>query len=246
MDIGSSGAFAWGLLAGSSLVVGALVAFALKLSQRVIGLTLAFGSGVLISAVAFDLVEEGYEVSDGSGGVALGLFAGCAVFFVADQLIERLGSRRGAADTDDDEGGPLSIVLGATLDGIPESAVIGLTLSLSGSVGGAYLAAVYLSNLPEAIAATRGLLDQGWGRRNITLLWTAVMLVCALSSLAGFVLLDGAGNGTIAFVLAFAGGAILTMLGSEMVPQAHEHGGRFVGVITTLGFGVAFALHVLS
>ncbi len=132
------------------------------------------------------------------------------------------------------------------LDGIPESMVIGLTLLQSGEVGAAYIAAVFLSNVPEGIGATQGLLVAGWSKAHVVLLWSVVALACALSSLAGYTLLDGASVQTIAFVLAFAGGAILTMLASEMMPEAFEFGGPLVGVVTTLGFAVAYGLHSLA
>jgi zinc transporter, ZIP family len=244
MDPRFGGSFAWGLVASSSLLLGALVAIRFDVSRRAVGLTLAFGSGVLISAVAFDLVEEGSEISNGSGGVGVGLFAGCLVFFAGDRLIDRFGSAGGQhPDEAGGAGDPLGIVLGAVLDGIPESMVIGLTLLQSGEVGAAYIAAVFLSNVPEGIGATKGLLGSGWSRGHVVLLWSTVAAACALSSLAGYSLLNGASVHTIAFVLAFAGGAILTMLASEMMPEAFEFGGALVGVVTTLGFGVAYALH---
>ena len=84
-------AFGWGTLAASSLVIGALVALWFKISLRVIGLIMAFGAGVLISAVAFDLVEEAAGKSSGQGAVAGVLFAGCVVFFGGDLLIGRFG-----------------------------------------------------------------------------------------------------------------------------------------------------------
>ena len=122
---------------------------------------MGFGSGVLISAVAFDLVEEASEKSAVSGAVVAGLFAGCAVFFGGDWLIDRLGGGdRKDADGDQESGSPLAIVLGSVLDGIPESMVIGLTIFEGGAVGAAYLAAVFISNLPEAISSTSGLVDQ--------------------------------------------------------------------------------------
>src|SRR3954447_23217650 len=130
-------AFGWGLLAGSSLVIGASVAFLLRIPLRVIGLIMGFGAGVLISAVAFDLVEEAVEKSSGHGWVVGGLFAGCLVFFGGDWLIDRAGgSKREAATGGGEEGGSsLSIVLGTVLDGVPESMVIGLTIFEGGAVG---------------------------------------------------------------------------------------------------------------
>jgi ZIP family zinc transporter len=240
-------AFGWGLLSASSLVIGSLVAIRLKISRRVIGLIMAFGAGVLISAVAFDLVEEAAETSSGEGGVALGLFIGCGVFFGGDWLISRLGGGDRKDATGDQEGGsPLAIVLGTVLDGIPESMVIGLTIFQGGAVGAAYLAAVFISNLPEAISSTSGLLSGGWKKSRVLWMWVSIAVVSAVASLAGYGLFQDASPATVAFVLAFAAGAILTMLADTMMPEAFEHGGKLVGVVTTLGFAVAYAIHSLG
>jgi zinc transporter, ZIP family len=239
--------FAWGILAGSSLVLGGIAALLLPISRRLLGIIMAFGAGVLISAVAFELVQEAFETSAGEGGVALGLFAGSAVFFLGDTLIDRLGgSERKSSGGNQAAGSALAIVLGIVLDGIPESLVLGLTVLEAGTVSAAFLVAVFLSNLPEAIAATTGLAQAGWAKSRILVLWILVMTVSGLAALAGYVLLDTASPRTIAFVLAFAGGAILTMLADTMMPEAFEHGGKLVGLATTLGFGVAFLITALE
>jgi zinc transporter, ZIP family len=135
-------AFGWGILVGSSLVIGALIALRFRISPRVIGLIMAFGSGVLISAVAFDLVEEAVTKSSGKGAGIAGIFAGCLVFFGGDSLIDRYGGSERKDTTGAQAGGsPLAIVLGTVLDGIPESIVIGLTIYQGGAVGAGYLAA---------------------------------------------------------------------------------------------------------
>jgi ZIP family zinc transporter len=212
-----------------------------------LGLIMGFGSGVLISAVAYELVAEASSTADRGWAVALGLFAGCATFFVGDVLVDRMGGGdRKSATGGQAAGSGLAIVLGIVLDGIPESVVIGVGLLEGVGVSAAMLVAVFLSNLPEAIAATSGLLKSGWERSRITGLWVAVTVVSGLSSLAGYAFLENAPGDTIAFVLAFAGGAILTMLADTMMPEAFEHGGPLVGVFTTLGFALAFAISALE
>ena len=219
----------------------------LPIRDRALGLIMGFGAGVLISAVAYELVAEAFETSAGNGGIALGLAAGALTFFVGDMLVDRMGGggrkqmRRTAG-----AGSALAIVLGIVLDGIPESAVIGLGLLDGAGVSVAVIAAVFLSNLPEAIAATTGLVSDGWTRGRILGLWVVMTLVCGLASLLGYAVFDSAGPGVVAFVLAFAGGAILTMLADTMMPEAFEHGGKLVGLLTTLGFGLAFALTLLE
>jgi len=240
-------AFGWGILAASSLVIGAIVALVVRIRLRVIGLIMGFGAGVLISAVAFDLVEEAAGKASGSGWAIGGIFAGCAVFFGGDWLIDRYGGadRKDAAGGQE-SGSALSIVLGTVLDGIPESMVIGLTIFEGGAVGASYLAAVFISNLPESISSTSGLVTGGWAKSRILWMWIGIALVSGLASLAGYGLFQDASPDTVAFVLAFAAGAILTMLADTMMPEAFEHGGKLVGVVTTLGFAVAFSIHALD
>ena len=240
-------AFGWGLFAGSSLILGGALALLFPIRDRLLGLIMGFGSGVLISAVAYELVAEAFETSEGNGGIALGLGAGALTFFLGDTLIDRMGGAgRKQIRATAGAGSALAIVLGIVLDGIPESAVIGLGLLEGTGVSVAVIAAVFLSNLPEAIAATTGLTADGWAGRRILGLWVAVTIICGLASLLGYTVFDSAGPATLAFVLAFAAGAILTMLADTMMPEAFEHGGKLVGLLTTLGFGLSFALTMLE
>jgi zinc transporter, ZIP family len=240
-------AFFWGALAASSLLIGGVLALRFRISGRLLGLVMGFGAGVLISAVAYELVEEAFSTADSGGWVAVGLFAGALTFFGGDELIARHGGGdRKSMGGEQEAGTALAIVLGIVLDGIPESVVIGLTLLEGGSISVAMLVAVFLSNLPESVAATSGLAIAGWRGSRILWLWVLVALVSALASLAGYGLFDAASPNAVAFVLAFAGGAILTMLAETMMPEAFLRGGRAVGLATTLGFAVAFAVSALD
>src|SRR4249920_283870 len=240
-------ALGWGTLAASSLLIGAVLALLFPISLRLTGNIMGFGAGVLISAVAFDLVEEAAGKTSGHGAVLGGLFLGCGVFFGGDWLIDRHGGAdRKDATGAQESGSSLAIVLGTVLDGIPESMVIGLTIYEGGAVGAAYLAAVFISNLPEAISSTTGLVSGGWKKSRILWMWIAIALISGLASLAGYGLFQNSSPATVAFVLAFAAGAILTMLADTMMPEAHQHGGKLTGVVTTLGFGTAFTIHLLD
>jgi ZIP family zinc transporter len=240
-------AFAWGLLAGSSVLLGGILALWVPISDRALGLVMGFGSGVLLSAVAYELVAEASTTADQGMSVALGLFAGCGTFVAGDALVDRMGgARRKSIATQAAPAAGLPIVLGIVLDGVPEQIVIGLGLVGGGAISAAMVVAVFLSNLPEAIAATAGLTASGWSRGRVLALWAGLTLVSGLATLAGFAFFDEASGDTIAFVLAFAGGAILTMLADTMMPEAFEHGGRLVGVLTTVGFAVAFAISALE
>jgi ZIP family zinc transporter len=239
-------AFTWGLTAGSSLILGGLLALRFRVGMFALGLVMAYGAGALIGAVAYELVQAELSTSVTGPGVATGLLAGATTFFAGDSYIGRLGGQhRKRSSGVQAEGSPLPIVLGIVLDGIPESIVLGLSLLSGGQVSVAFLAAVFLSNVPEALAATTGLANGGWPSKQIIGLWVLVALASGLAALAGYALLEGATPRTIAFVNAFAGGAILTMLADTMMPEAFEHGGRLVGLATTLGFLTAFWLTAL-
>src|SRR5262249_19034605 len=181
-------------------------------------------------------------------GALVGISTGCAVDSLGTRRVDRLGCRHrkdaSRVHQDDDA---LGIVLGSVLDGVPESLVIGLTIAQGAGIGAAYLAAVFISNLPEAISATSGL-RQTWSTARILGLWTGIALVSGVASLFGYAFFDGTSDEAVAFVLTFAAGAILTMLADTMMPEAYNDARRSaaVGVATTLGFAVAFAIHVIS
>jgi ZIP family zinc transporter len=240
-------AFIWGFVGGAALIIGAAIAFLWDMPSKILGGIMAFGSGVLISAVAFELVDEANRTTDGDWAVALGLAVGALVFFGGDLWIDRAGGaeRKSSGPHGDDSSGS-AILLGTILDGIPESIVIGFGLIGGGTVSVAMVAAVFISNLPEAIASTSGLKATGWSAGKLFGMWTVVALVAGLSSLLGFVAFDGASSEAVAFVLAFAGGALLTMLIDTMVPEAYKLNGPVTGLLTTLGFGIAYAISALS
>ena len=239
------GAFGWALLASSALVLGALAGVAFKVPRPWVGLALAFGAGALISAVAFELVDEAFRVAGGPL-LAAGLAAGALTFFVGNRWLHRRGgARRGSKVRPAGEARGLSIVLGAVLDGIPESIVLGAMLLVDGAVSPAFLAAVLLSNVPEGFSAAVDLRREGRTRAWIIALWIGVALVSALAAAAAYVLLDEAGP-AIPFVQAFAAGALITMLVDTMIPEAYEDGGDRAGLVTVLGFALAFLLSKAS
>ncbi len=238
-------AFAWGFGAAASLIVGALLAMYLKIGRRALGLIMAFGVGVLISAVAFELAEEAFAQTHEGWSIAAGLAAGALVFFGGNAVIDRMGGRAHRKPHGDAGPGP-AILLGTILDGIPESIVIGLALLHGDAINLAMVVAVFLSNLPEAIGATAGLLASGWSKWRIIGLWFVVAIVSGLASWAGHAFFASAGPIGFSFTLAFAAGALLTMLADSMMPEAYRDSGPLVGLVTTLGFGLAFMLSMSS
>jgi ZIP family zinc transporter len=231
----------WGSVGGAALVVGAIAGLAIPTAQRVIGLIMAFGSGVLISALAFELTAEAFR-EGGAGSVALGLAGGAVAFFLGDLAIDRRGGNHRKRSGGQQSSTGMPIVMGALMDGIPESVAIGVSLVGGGGVATPVVAAVFLSNIPESLSAATGLRKAGHSTRYILCLWTAVAVASAIAAAVGYQLLGDASGGTIATIQAFAAGAILTMLADTMMPEAFEHGGSAVGLLTVLGFALAFML----
>ena len=229
-------AIGWGALAASSLVIGALLAFAVDLPKVVLGLVLAFGAGALISAVSFELAEEGLDVG-GIGWTALGLAAGGLAYFTLDGLIDRKFGNEGGT----------SLALGAFLDGIPEQLVLGIGIASGTGVSVGLLVAIFVSNLPESIGSAREMKDSGdRSEGSIIKLWIGVAFVALLSSIAGYALGDGFTGEMHAVVDGFAAGALIVMLIDSMIPDAREKAGRYAGLAAVLGFAVAVALSNVS
>lgn len=235
----------WGLLASSSLLLGAVLGARASLPPRAVGLILAFGAGTLISAIAFELTEEAFALG-GADVVAVGLGAGALAFYLGNRAIEQRGMRRRGrmmVNSGVAEEGGRALLLGAALDGIPESAVIGTTLLTGSGVGVPVLVAVFLSNLPEAIGAEAGATRRPLGR--VLAPWVAVVVACTVSSALGFGLLDGASGDVIGLLQAFAAGGVLMLLVDEMIPTALKEGGNEAGLLATLGFAGAYLLSTL-
>jgi zinc transporter, ZIP family len=241
-------AFLWGLLATSSLIIGGIIATRFPLGKRTIGIIMAFGAGTLISAISYELIFEAVKLAKGSGFPAFGFFAGAAVFYFSDMLIGKLGAGKQTGNTKSSQHSSLVIpmVLAIILDGIPESIVIGLGIFEGGTVSIAMLVAVFISNLPEAIAGSTGMKANGWSRTKIILLWSVIAFVCAGSTVAGYSLFTQASAHWLAFIQAFAGGAILMMLANSMIPESYEHGGKLAGVFTVLGFFISVSMVILE
>ncbi|MGK2908628.1 MAG: ZIP family metal transporter [Sphingobium sp.] len=239
----------WGLVGGSALLFGAGIAYATQLPQRLIAAIMAVGSGVLISAVAFDIMDEAYD-RGGSDSTALGFLGGAIVYTAANIVISRAGGehrKRSGFNPDKsqrtaDSRSGLPIAAGALLDGIPESVVIGVSLLHGGGVSLVTVAAVFLSNVPEGLSSAAGMKKAGHGPGFIFGVWSAIALACGISASIGYVTLANADPDVLAATTAVAAGAILAMLVDTMIPEATEEAHEFSGLITVAGFLIAFIL----
>jgi ZIP family zinc transporter len=231
----------WGFVAASALPIGALVAMRTTLSTRTVGAIMAFGAGTLISAVTFELVEQAFDRAD-LWPVVAGLGLGAVAFTAGDAALVRAGGRRhrdGSGDAGGDAG--LTIALGAVVDGVPESLVLGISLASGGAISTTFLIAVFISNLPESLASTRGMLDAGHPRGRVLLLWLVVALVSAVVAAIGATL-DGLDQGIVALVQSFAAGALLALIADSLLPDAYREAGLRTGLFVVLGFALAFGL----
>jgi ZIP family zinc transporter len=232
-------ALGWGALAASSLVLGALLGLARPWPERLVGLVLAFGAGALISAVSFDLAQEGIRLGD-PGVVGAGLAAGAVTYFFADRLLDRRGRKSGARSGQ--SGGGTALALGAFLDGIPEQAVLGIGLAAGEGVSVGLLVAIFVSNLPESIGSSIEMRAAGTPPAAIRRLWLLVAAICTAATVVGYAIADNVSDNLNAAVDGFAAGALLVMLIDSMIPDARRKGGDVAGLVTVLGFAVAAAL----
>lgn len=230
-------AFALGAIAQASLLVSGILPFFLRIPDRIVGILAGIGAGALIGAVAFDLVPEAISTAE----VALWFIVGAGIFLVADRIIEE---RFGGGDDDADEGGsgaggPLGIVLGSVVDGVPESVIFGIQLAAGTPISIAFLAAVFVSNIPQALAPSADLVRSGWKVGRMIAMWGAVVLACGIASALGWLAASNVDTVTGARAAAIAAGGLLAMLTGSLVPFAYQKGGSGAALGTVLGFCAA-------
>lgn len=239
----------WGLVGGSALILGAAIAWFATLPQRLIASIMAIGSGVLISAVAFDLMDEAFK-RGGFDSTALGFLSGAAVYTAANIIVSRRGARHrkrsgsnpNESQPDAQSGSGAAIAIGALLDGIPESVVIGVSLLSGTGVSTVTVAAVFLSNVPEGLSSAAGMKGAGRSARYIFGVWGGIAVASAIAAMLGNIALASASPDLIAAVTAIAAGAILSMLVDTMIPEATESSHDYSGLIAVIGFLGAFVL----
>lgn len=238
-------ALAWGALSSSALFIGQALAGRLERAPRVTGLVMGFGAGTLLSAVAYELVPEA-NLAHGAG-IGIAFLLGALVYYAGDRLVDGGGGghRQQIGGRGAESGSGAAMFLGALLDGVPEAFILGVGLALGSSISVAFITAVFVSNIPQGVAGTASLKAAGHTDRRIFAMWAALTLACAVVAALGFLLAHRVpAQGRDAE--AFAAGAVLTMLADSMMPEAYEHGGRTVGLVTVLGYLVAGALSALQ
>ena len=246
----------WALVGSGALIVGAFLGFWLNVSKRTLGLIMGFGAGTLLSAVSFDLVFEAFKEAEGLP-IVIGLLAGAFAFWGGDILIERMQTGdeadggEGELGSIEEPGSGLQLALGATLDGVPESVAIGLTLLGGNPVSIAFVIAVFLSNVPEGMAASVELARTGYSKARILAIWGGVVVLCVVAAAVATAFAPSAvwfAIGLVPYTIqylyiqSFAAGSILAMLAITMMPQAFSKGGRAVGIVTVIGFILAAGL----
>ena len=233
-------ALAWSSFAAFSLVLGAALALGRPWPKQLIGLVLAFGAGALISAVSFELAEEGIRLGE-HAALGVGLGAGALTYYFLNGIVERRGAAR-AGNRAASGGGGTALALGAFLDGIPEQMVLGMSMAGGQAVSAGLLVAVFLSNLPEAVGSASDMRAAERSPRQVMGLWIGVAVICAVAGGIGFALADSFSPALEAALDGFAAGALIVMLVDAMIPEARSDAGPTAGLVTTLGFALGAGL----
>lgn len=243
-------AFFWGGLAGFALVIGALAGYFLQISQRIIASIMAFGSGVLISALSFELMDSAYN-KGGFDSTALGFLSGALIYTGANWFLSKKGAKhrkrsgQGLSPEQNSNNG-MAIAIGSLLDGIPESIVIGLSMLKGGVVSIVAVIAIFLSNIPEGLSSSAGMKNAGRSALYIFSTWCGIALFSGFASLIGYAVFQNFSPDVIAATTSIAAGAILAMLVDTMIPEAFEVTHNFSGLITVVGFLSSFILSKLN
>ena len=221
-------AFGLGTLAQSSLLVAGLIVCWIKVPTQVVGILAGFGAGAMISAIAFDLVPEA-QVHIDLWQTVVWMLIGVAIFLLGDRLVDKRFGSGGA-------GGAMGIIVGSVVDGVPESAIFGIQIGTGATISASFLAAVFVSNIPQAIAPSADLAASGWGPRKLGTLWLGVVLACGVAAALGYLATVELAEAYGDRAAALAAGGLLAMLTNSLMPFAYERGKEWAGAATVVGF----------
>lgn len=238
----------WGFIAGSALLIGAFFGYFFKLPQRLVASIMAFGAGVLMSAVSFELLDEAYALG-GPTHLVAGFLIGATIFTLANLYLARKGAKHRKRSVkpgnNDVDNGAMAIAAGSVIDGVPESIAIGLTMIGGGAVSTATLVAIFLSNIPEGLSSSAGMKKEGWKPVKVFSLWLIIAIITSISSLIGFTVFSHLPVEATAVTLSIAAGGILAMLVDTMIPEAFSETHNLAGMVTVIGFAISFILSKL-
>ncbi|HYF25921.1 MAG TPA: hypothetical protein VD931_09305 [Baekduia sp.] len=235
-------ALLYGIAASSALVIGAAVGSRVDVSKLVTGVLLAFASGALISALAFELFEEAFHLG-GATRAGLGLLAGAAVFVSVDTWLDRRVAGEPGPEQREVVASPTvgwALLAAVTLDGVPENLALGVSLVEGASV--TLLVAIFFSNLPESLVGAAAMRQGGRAPRQVVGIWLLCAALLAASVVLGRGVAGGLGDPVLAVALGFAGGAVLASLADTLMPEAFEHGRPLNAFATAAGFFISFVL----
>ncbi|NLT56933.1 MAG: ZIP family zinc transporter [Actinomycetales bacterium] len=237
----------WGLVAGSALLLGAAAGYLVRIPRKAVASIMAFGAGVLLSAASFELIADARE-RGGLPPTVLGAVAGAVIFTGCNMALAQRGARHrkrsGDLQPSEDQhaGSGTALALGALLDGVPESVVIGASLLAGGPVSMMTVAAVFVSNVPEGLSSAAGMRRNGRSPGYVFTVWGGIAVITGLAAVVGYVSLAGAAPAVLAAITALAAGGIITMIADTMIPEAFDEAHLASGLITLIGFLTAFAL----
>jgi zinc transporter, ZIP family len=235
----------WGFVAGSALLLGAFLGYFFRIPQRVVASIMAFGAGVLMSAISFELLDEAYSFA-GLEYVVSGFLLGAIIFTAINIYLARRGGKHRKRSVKPEENGvesnAMAIAAGSVIDGIPESIAIGLTMLAGGIVSLATLVAIFLSNIPEGLSSSVGMKNEGWMPKKIFGLWLGIAIITSISSFVGYTIFGQLPVQITAMTLAVAAGGILAMLVDTMIPEAFSQTHNLAGMVTVVGFAISFLL----
>lgn len=224
-------AFALGALAQSSLLLAGLLVYLVRIPTLLIGILAGAGAGGLLAAISFDLLPEAKNLKPAELG--LWMMVGVAIFLLGDWAVER---RFGAAGT----GAAMGIVVGSVVDGVPESIIFGIQIGTGFTISASFLAAVLLSNVPQAMAPSADLAAAGWKPMKLGALWLAVVLACGAASTVGYLFTDATSAAQGDRAAALAAGGLLAMLVNSLIPFAYDRGRQWAGTAAAIGFALAY------
>jgi ZIP family zinc transporter len=242
-----------GIAIGASLLLGAALAVWHEVPEELAAAVTAFAGGALIAAVGLELVPDADEHA-GAVLTALGLAAGAVLFVAADWALTReermrdlrrsmhaAAARRLETRGKGESQVGFSLALGIFIDGVPETAALGLTIA-EGEIGLALLTGIVVSNLTESYGASVFIVQGGRSSHLAVGLFAGIAAALIAALLIGVTLLSAASDSVVGLFEAVAAGAVLATVSITIIPPAFREVSRFTAVAGVAGFVVGYLL----